>query len=92
MPASLEFIRYMLASGVLSFESTPALFKCIEIGSADAIVVFAATSQVHRWKFVFLYPLIHALFVNLKFTGYLFNSEFYRSLSHRTIPQKHFFL
>ena len=92
MHASLEFIYHLFALGILSFDGTPALFKFIEIGSANAIVVFAATSQIHCWKFLLLYPLVDALFVNLQFASDLFNGEFYLPLSHRTIPQKQIFL
>lgn len=88
MHASLEAVCHIFALCVLSFDGTPALFKFIEIGSADAIVVFAVTSQIHRWKFLLLYPLIDALFVNLQFTGDLFNGEFDRRFSHRIAPQR----
>ena len=67
------------------------LFKGIEVGATNAIVVFAAASQIQRREFFLLYPLIDALFMDLEFSSDLFNCEFYRSFSHRTIPSREFF-
>jgi hypothetical protein len=92
MPASRECIGRMHGLCVFAPGSTPASFKFVEVSPAYAIVMLAVTSQVHRWKFLLLYPLIDALFMHLQFTGNLLNGQFYRSLSHRTTPQKRIFL
>jgi hypothetical protein len=49
------------ASGILAPRCPPLCFKGLEVGSAHAIGVFPAASQVQRGQCLLLYPLIDDL-------------------------------